>query len=150
MRMALYGLGCNVVGPDIEVTYLRDPSVDDIAKVRFEIGDTEQGSYQLDDKEIAYALDREGNNIYLAAARCADHLAARYARKGEIRTGGMTINKISPHRYYLELAVKLRRRATNSSSFVMLGTDTARISSLKTDTSITQPKFTVGMHDNNE
>ena len=60
-----------------------DPTTDDLDAVRFLVGDT-TSPYQLSDLEVTFALDQNAN-IYGAAAICARALAARFARRVDIK-----------------------------------------------------------------
>lgn len=61
-------------------------------KIRFLIGDVDESlaeDLRLHDEEIELALDLEGS-MRLAAAQCADALAAKFSRKLEGASGGLS------------------------------------------------------------
>src|SRR5690606_38893818 len=63
----------------------------DIAAVRFEIGDTDADSQQFSDQQIEYALTAEGG-VRGAAAACLESLARRYAHLADISTGDLRVS----------------------------------------------------------
>lgn len=134
----------------MSVTYERDPRIGNVQKVRFHLGDVEEGRYLVEDEEILYALERASNAILLAAAICAESLAARFARSDFIRTGPTHIRKSQLQKHYYELANRLRQQATTADAFVSLTVDDATAESLKSDTSVSQPQFSMGMHNNTQ
>lgn len=130
---------------NIDFTYGGDPDNNDVDAVRFEVGDTAIERPLVRDNEIKYALQKEGS-VLRAAARIADHLAARFAREGTIRVSSVTNEKIDVSKEYRELAKALRQRAITASSFVIpsISKDAKRAN--ETDTDIVQPSMKRGMH----
>ena len=126
-----------------------DPSDNDISAVRFEVGDTRESGYILEDEDIQYALNKDGS-VLKAAARMADRLAAHFTRKGETRTANISLNKISVPDHYRKLAKSLRNRAVTAGDFIHLTQDKGAITTLKSNTNIRQPEFKVGIHDNQQ
>ena len=121
----------------IQGAYTGDPAVDNIAAVRFEVGDVVEGDYLLSDPEIQYALDREGS-ILKAAARCAESLAARFAREAGERTAQVTLDQSVKYRHYSMLARKLRNRSQRPIHFGSRSGVSAK------------PQFRIGIHNNRE
>ena len=122
----------------IQDAYDGDPALNDVAAVRFEVGDTVEGDYLLSEEEINYALHLEGT-ILKAAARCAEHLAARHAREAGERTASVTIDHSVKYKHFSMLARKLRARSMRPP--VMSRTLSGEAASQK-------GRFSVGMHDN--
>lgn len=95
--------------PVNEFTYTFNPSGDTRDAVRFLLGDTQKDAPLLDDQEIAYALTANGNNARLAAAQCAEAVAALLSRTSGMQADGVRF--ASSADYYLKLAQKLRLQA---------------------------------------
>lgn len=64
-------------------TYTGDPSVSDRDKVRFLIGDTDSTDPHFQDEEIMWLVNT-WNDVYEAAAVCADILGGRFAHKADV------------------------------------------------------------------
>lgn len=82
--------------------------------VRFRVGDTDGRDKLISDEEIS-AMVAETGNRWLAAAECAEHIAARLAREADISTagdGGQNRALSQRARAYEALAQRLRRRAS--------------------------------------
>ena len=56
--------------------------------MRYEVGDTDEKMQLIQDEEIYYALSKEGT-VLKAAARCAEALAAKFAREATVRTASL-------------------------------------------------------------
>jgi hypothetical protein len=130
-------------------TYL-DPQGRDQDAVRFEIGDTIERDHQVEDEDILYALEKEGENVCRAAARICEALAARYAAKEVFRAGTFQSQKTSIATKYLALARRLRARAIGAGAFIVPSISVSTKSSYETDTDIPQPAFKRGLHDNED
>lgn len=128
-------------------TYNNNPLNDSSDAVRLEVGDTVDKTHLVEDESIAYALDKEDNNVLRAAARIADTLAARFARQETIRTGNVTTDKSSIAKRFTELANRLRMRI-GPTAFITNTLDKAAHSAHAADTSIIQPSFRRGMDKN--
>lgn len=128
-------------------TYNNNPLNDPSDAVRLEVGDTVEKTHLVEDEAIAYALDKEDNNVLRAAARIADQLAARFARQETVRTGNVTTDKSSIAKRYTDLANRLRQRI-GPTSFITNALDKAAHAAHAADTSIIQPAFKRGMNKN--
>lgn len=96
-------------------TYERTDLSTDLAKVRREIGDTNEDDQFLQDEEIQLALDAEGS-VLLAAARAADWLARAFARDFDFEADGTKVFKAARAKAYRELATELRSRGDAEAS----------------------------------
>ncbi len=91
-------------------TYSGDPSTSTKDQVRFLIGDTQSSDPILQDAEINWLLTENATPFY-AAVEAANGIAAYYARKADKAVGDLKISASQQHKQYLDLAVRLRRRA---------------------------------------
>lgn len=98
-------------------SYSGDPAASDKDAVRFEIGDTNEKTQLIQDEEIYYSLQKEGT-VLKAAARCAESLAARFAREENVRTSTFASLRSMLQQHYEDLAKKLRVRGQRRGNFV--------------------------------
>jgi hypothetical protein len=96
-------------------TYLPTDLSTDLAKVRREIGDTNEDDQLLQDEELELALTAEGS-VLLAAARAADWIARTFARDFDFEADGTKIMKAGRAKAYRELASELRSRGDAEAS----------------------------------
>jgi hypothetical protein len=133
-------------------TYVGDPSLSNVAKVRFLIGDTESTDPHLTDEEITFLITLHGSDIWEASRAAAENIAVSYAHRANYSktVGDLSIseqfnqsadqfyklaNKIKDQRYRLAPPMPI----VNSSSLV--STDDRNVEDYNTD-------FYVGAHDN--
>jgi hypothetical protein len=117
-------------------------------KVRFLIGDVDSTNQVVQDEEILWALTVE-KNVWMAAAAIADALAAKFQnanveslRAGELEIVYKRINDLQ------SLSKSLRTRGMLHmlpSAGGVFGSDRTNY---EENTSLIQPYFRVGMHDN--
>jgi len=93
-----------------------DPSANDRDKVRLLIGDTDQTDQLLSDEEITYLLDEWGT-VYLAAARAAKVIAAKFSRQADKSVGDLRISLSQKAQMYMSLANDLERLAMTTSVY---------------------------------
>lgn len=106
-------------------TYAGDPSVSDIAAVRFEIQDTNGNAPLLADAEVAYAILQETGQaasidgvvlidgpLYAAAARCCEVLARNLAMQADTETGTLKQTYSTAAQTYALRAAELRAKAS--------------------------------------
>lgn len=93
-------------------TYSFDPSTSPKDAVRFLCQDTDMttGAVRLADEEINYMLTQQ-SNVFLAAAACADTIAAYWARIQNTRIGPLNIQRSQVVPFYQAVAAELRRMA---------------------------------------
>jgi len=124
-------------------SYTNNPDTDVKEEVRFLIGDTQKENHLIEDEEITYALTKDNNSAYRAAARLAMGLSARYAREAVVRTGSITTSLGSISKQFSDLAKRLRQSVAPT-AFVSNLTDKAAHDARKIDTSIVQPSMKRG------
>lgn len=83
----------------------------DIGRVRFEIDDMVEATALFpDDAVVTHALDEEGGNVRLAAARLCDVLSRRFAREFDFATDDQSFKKSQRVKAFADLACELRKR----------------------------------------
>lgn len=123
-------------------TYSGKPAGSDLDKVRFLVGDIDPDDKQLDDCEIEWLLEENGNP--LSAAICAAlGLAALYTRLYDNRAYG---SQGSIAQRYIDLAKELnRKRARRGVAAYAGGISTVDKASRAADSSTVRPEFTRDM-----
>ena len=94
-------------------TYSYDPSTSSKDAVRFLVQDTNvsvAGAARLCDEEINYILSLQ-SNVFLAAAQCAQDIAAYWASQQSTRIGPLSVEHSQAVPFYLQLAQQLRNTA---------------------------------------
>lgn len=116
-------------------------------EVRAIVGDIDETDVLLDDRLITSFIDRDG--VTEAAARLAEHLAAKFARQATQRTGDISVNFSDLSKQFQKLAEDIRRRQGLSGVIPEVGgLSIAEKIDARRDTDLTQPSFERGMHDN--
>lgn len=95
-------------------TYSFDPSTSNKDAVRFLCQDTDMvtpGAARLADEEINWVLTKQ-SNVFLAAAVCADSIAAYWAKVQNTRIGPLNIQRSQAVTFYQAVAAELRRMAS--------------------------------------
>lgn len=128
-------------------TYRGDPSLSTRDAVRFLLGDTNRKRPLLDDREIDFAISRQGNEL-LAAALCADTLQGKFSSEANITVGGVSKSFGSIAAAFADNAKRLRREASKSAvpRAPALSISEKRAADLQTDD--VQPEFRIGLGDN--
>ncbi len=128
-------------------TYSGDPATNDRDAVRFYVGDTNDRRPLLRDTEIEFTLT--GNpNTRIAAAVCADALAARFAREADQRVGDISKSLSQVSKSFSALAGKLRKEAGKRAAPVFPAASRDWKQSQRKDTDLVQPQFPIGLGDN--
>lgn len=98
-------------------TYSGDPSTSSMDAVRFLCQDTDMtvGVVRLQNEEINWVLTKN-SNVFLAAAQCADEIAAYWARIQNTRIGPLNIQRSQAVNFYQQVAEKLRKTASRWSN----------------------------------
>lgn len=94
-------------------TYEGNPASSDLDWVRFRIGDVDPRDWLMGNDEIT-AILAEQTNRWLAAAECAEHIAARLSREADTSINGPGAQNRSLSQRaaaYERLAKRLRQRA---------------------------------------
>lgn len=129
-------------------TYGNDPENSELDHVRLLIGDTTCADALLLDNEINFFLANEANPCY-AAAEAARAIAAKFARKVTIGTGGVSKSLSDLMQHFLDLARSLRIKADELGGapvFTALRKSDKRAD--REDEDLVQPVFFVGQDDN--
>lgn len=99
-------------------SYTFDPNASNKDAVRFLCQDTDvvsQGAARLSDEEINWVLATVTSNVLLAAAICADTIAAYWAKIQNTRIGPLNIQRSQAVVFYQAVAAELRRMASRFS-----------------------------------
>lgn len=119
-----------------------DPSLPtDTHKVRYLVGDTDVNDLMLQDDEIAWLLQIENDDVFMAAARACESIAARFARDVNYRFSTMWQDSSDAFAHYMKLAETLR--ASDEADFPNLG-----FKASATFDDVGPENFWYGMHDN--
>jgi len=127
-------------------SYTGDPSARDLDMVRFLIGDTDQNDIQLEDETINGLLAVSSGTAF-AAFRCANALAAKYARLVNKSIGDLSISYGQRADAYRKLAKQLQVEASASLDAYSSALYIADKQANEADPSIVQPPIRRGMHD---
>jgi len=84
-----------------------DPSNSNSDAVRWLVGDTNIADAELQDEEIAFALNQSANDVYSAAAICARALAGKYANYVDTKFEDVSSDYSQLSEGYYKLAVRL-------------------------------------------
>lgn len=96
-------------------TYSGDPASSPLDATRYLVGDTLETDQLLQDEEIQYELT-QSSNVLLAAARCCEAIASKFARLADSSIGQTSIKASQKYLQYSTRAAQLRRRATVKST----------------------------------
>lgn len=100
-----------------EWSYTGNPASSNRDAVRSLIGDIDPSEAQVSNQEIDWSLTQE-SGVYSAAARCCEMIAAYYARKITVSTGGqnstITENWGELFEHYRDLGAQLRTQASTT------------------------------------
>lgn len=114
--------------------------------VRFEIGDTDGDNFDLSDEEIDGVLTLE-TKVYLAAARCADHLSSKYARLANFKVGDVSKNLDTLSKKFADRAKHLRARSNLDAVAYAPAIYVDEKETLEDNTNLTKPQFRIGQFD---
>lgn len=106
-RLVFLDAGGDASTPTVPVSLPADPP--GIDAIRLKIGDADPANELLDDDAILMALAAWPGNVDLAAADCAEAIAAKYARDFNFSADGQSFNRRERVLHYMELAKTLRR-----------------------------------------
>ena len=113
--------------------------------VRLLLGDTNENEQQLQDEEIAFALEQSNDNVYLSAAWCARVVAMKYAREVDIDLDGiLSVSNSQLSKQYSDLAEDLEYQAKVTGSRLGVsagGISKAVISSVRQNPNRVEPSF---------
>lgn len=113
--------------------------------VRFLIGDTNEDDQQVQDEEVAFALDQANSNTYFAGAFLCRTIAAKYSRNVDVKIGGAleeTSSQLQAH--YLELAEALEYQAQKTGGSLGIkagGLTKSTVDGVRANTNRVEPAF---------
>ena len=102
-----------------------------------ELGDIGPDDWLVSRSDDCILSNKRRHNVLKAAARCAEQLAARYARETQERQANITLDHSWKQQHFERLAKKLRARSGR------LPLTSGRIRGDRRP-----PRFWLGMHDN--
>jgi hypothetical protein len=130
-------------------TYSGDPGTTPKDMVRFLVRDTgseantdptQAAGWLMSDEEIIW-MNGQHSNGYMAAAMCAEHIAALFGSRARKTIGPLTIDYATQEKSYKDLAASLRRNANSVS-----GPGDLPLSTQTNNNHL----FAIGMNDNPE
>lgn len=129
-------------------SYSGDPSASALDTVRFLLGDTDASDPLLSNEEVTWVNSKVANN-YLAAALCADIIAAKFTRETSYQADGVGISGDELQQKFITLASELRATALrfSGSAPYVGGISKADVTGNLSDTDWEKPPFGEGMHD---
>lgn len=132
-------------------SYTYDPSTSNKDAVRFLCQDTDvvtTGAARLADEEINWVLVQQ-KNVFLAAAVCADSIAAYWAKVQNTRIGPLNIQRSQAVTFYQAVAAELRRMASRfaGATAVFYPVNDIRYSNTNSGAGGPQHLFQIGMDD---
>lgn len=87
--------------------------------VRFLVGDTDTLDQQVQDEEIAFALEENNNNVYLSAAWVARAISSKYSRRVTTQLdGALSANYSDLAKQYKQLADDLEYQGKTSGAAI--------------------------------
>ena len=131
-------------------TYNGDPSRSPADAVRFLVGDTIRERPLLDDREVAYLVDRNAN-INIAAAEACEALWSRFLAISDYTVGSVSKKYSDVASKFKERAADFRSEAARSNALVSFpATLRSTKQALENDDELEQPQFSIGLADNPE
>lgn len=136
-------------------TYSGNPADSDLDEIRFLTGDTDVLPVTdaiLQDEEHQFLIDEEGSVAY-AAVRAATSMAAKFARKFNVKTGGVSKSLGDQMQHFLDLAKRLKLRAdegvgTGGAAPIFTALTKSDHREDRLDSDLVQPQFRIGQDDN--
>jgi hypothetical protein len=129
-------------------SYSGDPANSDRDQVRFLFGDTDTTDQLLTDAEVDFTVAEHPDNLFLAAAACADAVASRKTRLANKSVGDLSLTYSQVAQQFKTLAAQLRTRAAMAGTSPYAGgISIADKDAVGTDSDRVVPAFKVGLHD---
>lgn len=128
-------------------SYSGNPGSNDKDQVRFLVQDTVSTDQLLSDNEIRFLLTLEGGPLK-AAAKAAETIAAKFARKCDEAVGQVKISFSQKSKQYFELADKLKRSSSIKQAIPFSGAlDISQKEIQRDDSNRVDPIFRRDLHD---
>lgn len=125
-----------------------DLSTSEKDQIRLEIGDTDAANQLLQDEEIQQAILVE-NGFWGSAARCCEMISRFFMAKADVKLGrALTITYTRMAEQYLDMAGRLRMKASGASVPYIGGALVADKLAIALNTSLVPPEFTKTMQQN--
>ena len=117
--------------------------------VRFLIGDTVEASKHMEDEEIYFLLDQEGNNVWGAAMLAADTMKSRFADLASYSVGDLSIQYGQQVQHWESVSASIgERRDLDVANAYAGGISNSDKDSVAGDSDWNKPYGSLGMHDN--
>lgn len=132
-------------------TYLGDPSLSSLEALRFEIQDTNSGQQLMQDEELLFLLGEQGEDVKSAAIRALGIIISRLSLQGRVVLGRFEYDPSRMINTLNQTLTDLLQSGTSSSGLVYAGgiSQAERVLD-ENDSDLIQPRFTRGIHDNNQ
>ncbi len=130
-------------------SYSGDPSASDKDAVRWFSGDRFTSDQLVSDEEIAFTLTLEPDSR-LAAAEVCEALAAGFRREADASDGDLSESASQKAKAFEAQAIRLRKMAKLTAAPIFGGLSISEKRTLREDTDLIQPSFTIGQFDNPE
>lgn len=127
-------------------TYNGDPSVSDLAAVRFLLGDIDKNRRLLDDREIEYAVEKQGS-VEGASILCATAIMSRFSSMADITIGPISKSYSRVAELMRVLIDELKRTACLNVTARFPATSYDGKRQISTDSDYIPGSFYVGMSD---
>ena len=125
-----------------------DLATNETDQLRLEIGDTDINNQLLQNEEIVWAITQE-SGYWGSAARCCEMIARFFIGKADVRLGrALMITYSRMAEQYLDMASRLRLKASAASPPYFGGVLVADKLALEQNFGVTQPAFTRTMQQN--
>jgi len=131
---------------EVKFTYGGDPSASAVDAVRFLVGDVDPDMPLLDDREVAWAIARDGSET-LAAASLAEHLYGVFAGKADIKVGPVSKSFSKLADAFKNKARQLRDAHSLTALPSFPATSISAKGALECDGDLARPEFFVGLSD---
>lgn len=116
-------------------------------RLRLEIGDTDSDEFYLDDEEIMI-IQSEKTSFYRRAAACCELICAKLAKEVKFKIGHFSEDAHNIYEHYKELAAKFTSYGSVNYPWIS-SISVSEKEMYEDDTSLVQPNFKLGLHDNN-
>ena len=127
-------------------TYAGDPAATNLAAVRFLVGDTDTTDQLINDAEINYILTVE-TNVRLAAAMTCDAISAKFSRKADTTTLGLSVAASKRAEAYRQRAMDLRSQVGRAAEIFVGGESIADKDTIEDGSDNVLPTFRRGADD---
>ena len=126
-------------------TYNEADLGNDLNRLRFEIGDTNEDRQLLQDEEITKIISDQ-STLFLQAATGCRNICAKYAGENDHKIGSDSEKLSQIYDHYLQLAEMFEKKSSGTPWAG--GVYTADKTTITDDSSLVTPSFKRGIHDN--